>query len=187
MPTATAYQPILDQLLNRGTQNASTNVSPVPSTSSILGNFVPGMQGLTSGASNVISNLLQGQPSPNMARRANAYFGASSGMPNSDFVRNRGFDLYNQESDQRQQRGVQDFLSLLSGFTPLTGQQNESNRFNQNLAYQDRRAAVNEGVNAANTKNSLGDNKKEYSYSTQAVFPGGHTLGNPEYRYKYYA
>lgn len=183
MPTGTtAYQPVLDQLLNRGQQNASTNVGPLQSTQSILSRFLPDVGNLTTNASGVINNLLQGQPSPSLARRSNAYFGAQSGMPNSDFVRNRGFDLYNQQGDQRQQQGIQDFLSLLGGYTGLTGQQNESNRFSQNLGLQDRQSAVQNSLNAAKIKDSLNVPKQEYSYSETPA-----SGGPARYRYQYYA
>lgn len=103
----------------------------------ILGNVIPGLDNLTAGASGVVNNLLGGLPSTSTARRANAFYGGRSGMPSSDFVRNRGFDLYNEQADKYQQRGFDDFLQLLRGtsgtIAPTTGEQLQSNQFDRNF------------------------------------------------------
>lgn len=100
---------------------------------------IPGFSGLTQSATSIIRNLMSGQPATSTARRANAYFGASSGMPGSDFVRNHGFDVYNQQGEQNQQRGFQDLLSLLSGYSgtvmPTTGQRIQDSQFGQDLNF----------------------------------------------------
>lgn len=110
--------------------------------SQILNQAVPGASGLSKSASSIVGNLLSGLPGTSTARRSNAYFGQSSGVPGSEFVRNRGFDLYNQQGDQRQQTGIQDLLALLSGFSqPLLqerGQNIQSSQFQQSLAEQRR-------------------------------------------------
>jgi len=81
--------------------------------------------------------LMQGLPSAGPTQRANAYFGATSGMPGSDFVRNRGFDLYGEKSEGYKQRGFDDFLQLLRGVSgtiaPTTGEQIQDQQYNQNL------------------------------------------------------
>ena len=60
-----------------------------------MSSAIPGLDKLTSSATSIISNALNGLPSPSESRLANAYFGAGSGLdPTSDFLRNRGFDLY---------------------------------------------------------------------------------------------
>jgi hypothetical protein len=89
---------------------------------------IPGLSGLTKSATDIISNLLGGLPSADQARQENAYFGAGSGLdPTSDFLRNRGYDLYGQKSEQRKQTGLQDLLSLIGGYSgtvaPTPGQQ----------------------------------------------------------------
>lgn len=93
----------------------------------ILANALPGLDKNTAGASSMVGELLGGMPSPSRARKANAYFGVASGMPGSDFVRNRGFDLYSKEADAYKQRGFDDFLNLLKGVSgtiaPTTGEQ----------------------------------------------------------------
>lgn len=115
-----------------------TPPQPPSFSNSIINTAVPGASSLTQSASSIVGNLLKGLPGTSMARRANAYFGNASGMPNSDFVRNRGFDLYNQQGDQRQQQGIQDLLSLIAGTTSPLLQQNsqeqQNAQFNQNLA-----------------------------------------------------
>lgn len=85
----------------------------------------------------MVNNLLSGMPSTGTAQRANAYFGSQTGMPSSDFVRNRGFDLYREQADKYQQRGFDDFLQLLRGtsgtIAPTTGEQLQSNQFDRNF------------------------------------------------------
>jgi hypothetical protein len=109
---------------------------------------VPGFNRLSSTATGNIQNLLSGVPSAAPTQRANAYFGASSGMPGSDFVRNRGFDLYGEKSEDYKQRGLQDFLSLLQGYSgtvmPTAGQQLETQQFNANLGNRQREFDVNQ-------------------------------------------
>lgn len=117
-------------------------VNPLPDpmafskqTHDILANAVPGLDNLTGAAAGDVGNLLNGLPSPSVARRSNAYFGTRSGMPSSDFVRNRGFDLYGQQADQYRQRGFDDFLQLLKGasgtIAPTPGEQSQNQQFNQ--------------------------------------------------------
>ena len=89
---------------------------------------IPGLPGLTKNATDIIGNLLTGLPSPDQARQENAYFGAGSGLdPTSDFLRNRGYDLYGQKAEQRKQTGLQDLLALIGGYSgtvaPTPGQQ----------------------------------------------------------------
>lgn len=117
---------------------------PTSGTANALPGAVPGFNNLSTSASGIISNLMGGLPSAAPTQRANAYFGTGSGMPGSDFVRNRGFDLYGQEAESRKQRGFDDFLKLLQGYSgtvaPTTGQQLQSEQFNANLASQERQA-----------------------------------------------
>lgn len=58
-------------------------------------------------------------------------------MPSSDFVRNRGADLYGQQADQYRQRGFDDFLQLLKGasgtIAPTPGEQAQNQQFNQSF------------------------------------------------------
>lgn len=123
-----------------------------------LNQLIPNLPQATQKASSNIMDLLNGSPNPGLAQNASAYYGVTSGMPGSDYVRNRGFDLYNTQADQRRQQGLQGLLSLLGGvsgtatLTPGEQQQNsqfnktfglqqqqlgqQQSQFNQNLAFQ---------------------------------------------------
>jgi hypothetical protein len=102
--------------------------STIPGTTdtwNTLNTIIPGLTNLTKSGSDVISNMLQGLPSPSQTKTSNAYFGIGSGVPGSDFIRNRGYDLYNQQAQQRQQTGLQDlsgFLGTYSNLVPSPGQ-----------------------------------------------------------------
>lgn len=58
-------------------------------------------------------------------------------MPGSDFVRNRGYDQYNQKAEQYRQRGFDDFLNLLKGasgtIAPTPGEQAGNNQYYSGL------------------------------------------------------
>ena len=98
-----------------------------------VGNFainkaLPGLPKLTSQATDIIGNLLGGLPSVDQTRQANAWFGAGSGLdPSSEFLRNRGYDLYGAKAEGRQQQGLQNLLGLIGGYSgtvaPTPGQQ----------------------------------------------------------------
>lgn len=106
--------------------------------SGIVNNAIPGFNGLSGSATGIIGNLMGGLPSAAPTQRSNAYFGVNSGMPGSDFVRNRGFDLYGEQAQQNQQRGFDDFLKLLQGYSgtvmPTQAEQIGQNQFAQNLS-----------------------------------------------------
>ncbi len=65
-------------------------------------------------------------------------------MPGSDFARNRGFDLYGEQAESNKQRGFDDFLKLLQGYSgtvsPTAGQQIQHNEFNSDLAFRNSQA-----------------------------------------------
>lgn len=89
---------------------------------------IPGLSSLTKSATDVIGNLLNGLPSVDQTRQANAYFGAASGLdPTSEFLRNRGYDLYGQKAEHRKQAGLGGLLGLLGGYSgtvvPTPGQE----------------------------------------------------------------
>lgn len=93
-----------------------------------INNAIPGLPGLTAGATNIINNALTGLPSPSESRLENAYFGAGSGLdPTSDFLRNRGYDLFKRKAEQRQRGGIQDLLSMVGTYSgavaPTPGQE----------------------------------------------------------------
>ncbi len=121
-----------------------------PGISGGVSNIVPNFNRLNQGASGFVQNLMSGLPSAAPTQRANAYFGAASGMPGSDFVRNRGFDLYGEKADAYQQRGFDDFLKMLQGYSgtvmPTTGEQLQSQEFNANLANRQREFDTNQAL-----------------------------------------
>jgi hypothetical protein len=84
-----------------------------------LSQVIPGLPGLTQSATDVIGNMLKGQPSPSATQTANAYFGVGAGVPGSEFIRNRGFDIYGQQAQQRQQQGLQDLSGFLGTYSPM--------------------------------------------------------------------
>lgn len=106
----------------------------------VLAKALPGLDKATGAATANTTQLLTGLPSASPVQRSNAYFGAASGMPGSDFVRNRGFDLYGEKAESYKKRGFDDFLALLKGasgtITPTTGELTQSALQNQNLQQQ---------------------------------------------------
>ena len=120
------------------------NTSSTPAISSIINGGLPNFGGMGNAAAGNIMGQITGMPSPSIARRANSYFGVGSGMPNSDFVRNRGFDLYGQQAQAAQQQGFDNFLKLLQGYSgtlmPTVGQSIQSQQFNDELGFKERQA-----------------------------------------------
>jgi hypothetical protein len=106
-----------------------------------LNQVLPGVSNLTTSGTDVIQNMLNGLPSVSNTRTANAYFGQNSGMgAGSQFLQNRGYDLYNQKAQQQQQGGIQDLLSMISGYSSpalqYNSQQNQNNQFAQSQGQQ---------------------------------------------------
>ncbi len=102
--------------------------------SAFLDSIIPGLGSQQNQVSGIISNLLNGTPSPSTTRNAAAEFGAANGLgDNSGFQNRLGYDLYNQEGQKNQQTGLQDLLSSIQGYSsPLLtnkGQNNENMRY----------------------------------------------------------
>lgn len=114
--------------------------------------FIPGFGGMSNSASNIIQSLMMGQPSPSPIQRQNAYFGTGSGMPGSGFVANRGYDLYGEKAEGYQQRGLDNFLKLIQGYSgtvmPTTGQQLQDSQFRADLDFRDRQAEADRELQA---------------------------------------
>lgn len=151
-----------------------TSVSPVAAPQSrsqwAIGNAIPGLPGLTSSATNIISSALNGIPSPSESRLQNAWFGAGSGLdPTSDFLRNRGYDLYRGKAQQNQQRGIQDLLALVGGYSgtvvPTPGQE---------LGAQQQ--AADRGQRGAQFNATMGFEREQYNKQLQLL---QQYLGNP--------
>lgn len=128
------------------------NLQPqTPSAAGSVSNIVPNFNRLSADASGIVNSGMSGLPSSSPARRAGAFFGAGSGMPNSDFVRNRSYDLYGEQADAYQQRGLDNFLKLLQGYSgtvmPTAGQQVQNQQFNRELQSNERQADANMALN----------------------------------------
>jgi hypothetical protein len=125
-----------------GTATAST-----PQASNIINNAIPNFSGLSSSASGIVGNLMGGMPSSGPAKERAAAFGVGSGMPGSGLSKAFGYDLYNRDADQYQQRGFDNFLKLIQGYSgtvsPTTGQQMQQNQFDQDLAFRRDESAIN--------------------------------------------
>jgi len=102
------------------TDTATTAATATPTDSeSFLESIIPGYGNLVGGATGIISNLLNGSPSPSTVRNDNATFGVASGQPATSglgsLIGNRGYDLYKQQGQANQQTGISDLLNLISG------------------------------------------------------------------------
>lgn len=144
-----------------GTFYSPSSVRPTNSNapgSGIL-SALPGLPGLTKSSTDIISNLLNGLPSVDQARQSNAYFGAASGLdPTSDFLRNRGYDLYGQKAEQRKQTGLQDLLALIGGYSgtvaPTPGQE---------IGQQESQADRAQRAAEAAAQNALGNRQQDFT------------------------
>lgn len=157
-----------------------TRLGTPPNFNATVNSAIPSFPQLNTAATNNISAMLSGLPSTSTARRANAFFGQQSGMPGSDFVRNRGFDLYNTQADQYQQQGFDNFLKMLAGYSgtvmPTTAQQIDQDQFAQTMDFRNRQAAADRALQERQF--ALEERKnapKEYSWTqiTPGPVPGG--------------
>jgi hypothetical protein len=126
-------------------QMPNTATASTPHASNIINNAIPNFSGLSQNASGIVGNLMGGLPSSGPAKSRAAAFGVSSGMPNSGLSNAFGYDLYNQDADQYQQRGFDNFLKLIQGYSgtvsPTTGQQLQDSQFRSDLDFRNRQAA----------------------------------------------
>lgn len=119
---------------------ATTTTPQTPQTpEDYLNQALPGFSNLTSGATGIIGNLLQGLPSPSTTRQAAATFGVQNGLgTGSGITNNYGYNLYNKTGQQNQQTGIQDLLSMLGTYsgnvTPNQGQIQQGQQFGATLA-----------------------------------------------------
>lgn len=146
--------------LGQPAAGASNSVSPVMQQMQALLSGLSGPLNTTIGNAN---SDLQGNLSPSLVRSANAMFGAGSGIaPGSEFLRNRGFDLYSRGSNALKQQGQQSILGLLSGisgaYNPLANIQSQESQLGQQLGSQERIAQMNNAQRAseAEMQNRLG-------------------------------
>jgi len=119
-----------------------------------IANTIPGFEGLTSSASNLIKSLMSGNLGGAQKRAifdAGAERGTASGMPGSTGIAGSLFannDLRNigVSSQQNQQQGFQDLLAMITGYSgtvaPTTGQEQQQNQFNTKLAFDERNRVI---------------------------------------------
>ncbi len=128
-----------------------------------LENIVPGLKDLLGTGTGVIGNRLAGTESPAIAQNMNAMWGAGAGLaPGSEFLRNRGIDLFGERAEARQTAGLNDLLGLLGGVSgPLgqyRGQDIERELGFANIDQRQREAALQAAsAAAANATNQMGN------------------------------
>lgn len=142
-------------VVNQTSGTTATGAVQPQTGQAFLESALPGITNLTTSATGVIGNLLNGLPSPSTARTSNAYFGVGAGQPDSGgvgtYISNRGADLYGQQAQQSQQTGLADLGNLIGTVTSpvLSAQQQalqnqqfgqsqaqQGSQFDQNLALQ---------------------------------------------------
>ena len=105
------------------------------SSSNIIEQSIPGFSGLTSSASSIINNLLSGGASTGPSQNAAAKLGVKTGMPGSGVSNAFGYDLHNKRGDEMRQRGVDDLLKLVTGYSG-TVNATPGELLNKDTAYQ---------------------------------------------------
>lgn len=108
---------------------------------SFLESVLPGIGNMTSSATSVIQNLLNGLPSASRARTDNAYFGVGAGQPDTGgvgtFSGNRGADLYSQQAGANRQQGLSNLFQAIGSYSsPILqnqGQQLQNQQFGAQL------------------------------------------------------
>ncbi len=104
-----------------------------------INKFLPGFGKNTAVASQNIGQQLNGMPSTAPARAKAAYFGATSGMPNSGVSNFAGYDLYGQDAEKQKQMGLDNLLKMLTSYSgnafATPGQDIQSGQFDQELAF----------------------------------------------------
>lgn len=140
--------------------------------------YIPGFNGLTSAASGNIGAQLSGLPSTGRAKTKAAYFGATSGMPNSGVSNALGYSLYGQEAEQQQQQGFENLIAMLTGYSgtvaPTTGQQLQSSISDRD--FQDNRRREDLGRQDAEYAQSRLNRPKRYGFKmagNRGPVPGG--------------
>lgn len=133
---------------------------PTQPGSSFLNTEIPGFQNLNQKSSDVIGNLLNGTPNPGTAQNAAATFGATNGFGTGSGIANRfGYDLYDQQGQQRQQTGLGDLSNLIASISGPTlqnqGQNLQNNQFYSQLGQNAQEFNTSEQANQNNQLNAL--------------------------------
>lgn len=103
-----------------GVPSLQSSLGIQSNVSNLLNTAIPGFGGLTGGASKYVSNLLNGEVSPearDAIRDENAAWGITNGIPGSGLMGNRGLRNLGLTVQGNQQKGLEDLLSLLGGYS----------------------------------------------------------------------
>jgi len=115
-----------------------------------ISKYLPGFKGNTAAAEQNIGQQLSGMPSTAPARAKAAYFGATSGLPNSGVSNAVGYDLYGEDAAREKQSGFDNLLKLITGYSgnafTTPGQEMQGDQFNRDLANRNQQAAIGRGM-----------------------------------------
>lgn len=151
----------------------STGTTPAPG-SSFLNTAIPGFANLNNKSSDVINNLLNGSPNPSTTQNAAATFGTTNGFGTGSGIANRfGYDLYQQQGNQRQQQGLGDLSSLISSIAQPTLQNQQQNQQNQQFY-----SGLGQGAQEFNASQAANNNNQINALIAQLSGQGnGQSLG----------
>lgn len=114
----------------------STGVPEPADMSGALEKVMPGFGGLSRGGTDLIGGMLRGELSPQArqnAMDAAATYGVTSGMPGSGLARNITPRSIGLQTEQLQQGGLQNLLSMLGAYSgavvPTAGQQQQNQQY----------------------------------------------------------
>jgi hypothetical protein len=155
---------------------ATTTATGQPVTSDSqnwLESVLPGVGNLTTSATGVIGNLLNGLPSASQARTTNAYYGAANGQTAGNdvnsFIDARGSDLYNTQANANQQTGLSDLNSLLGTYTTAATNnqsvQNQNTQAANSLAQQNAENTQAQSQQLTEYQNSLNQANNQFNQS----------------------
>jgi len=143
-----------------------------------LEQYIPGLTANTGAASANIGQQLTGLPSTGQAKRKAAYFGATSGMPNSGVSNALGYDLYGEQADQYQQQGFDNLLKMLTSYSgtaaPTTAQVQQEQQWNQDR--EDRRISDFRDRAAQEEASMSANRPRKYAFTmtgNRSPVPGG--------------
>lgn len=115
---------------------------------------IPGFSGLTAGASGLVKSLMSGQVAPGTRKAiydAGAERGVAGGMPGSTGIAGSLFanaDLRNigRASEDQQQKGFQDLLAMIAGYSgtvaPTAGQDIQNQQFGRQMGLEETNAEL---------------------------------------------
>jgi flagellar biosynthesis GTPase FlhF len=153
--------------------STATSTPAASSTTNWLESVLPGVSNLTTSATGVIGNLLNGLPSASQARTTNAYYGAGNGQTAGNdvnsFIDARGSDLYNTQANANQQTGLSDLNSLLGTYTTAATNnqsvQNQNTQAANSLAQQNAENTQSQSQQLQEYTNSLNQANNQFTQS----------------------